>query len=370
MREIAVLCYLFGVMDPPSYLYNPRVSPVSVSTTPFRVNAVKFSPSSTSSSPSRLLAIASHQDRVSSLQLRLLDTDVDVFTGAPDEGGEELGKERLGDCLANVDLLGDVQALCWLRPRLLAAAASTGHLHVLQEGQKAASLSLTHSLPVSPLSLNCVDVQTFSSPLVATAGDSSAISLFDVNSLKEVRTLPHASTSSTFDLRFSLHSLYSAHPNGTLRLFDVRSQSSVASLTVRHPSPHSLLALSIHPARPDTIATASAGGTVALWDLRRGGGQAPLSSYDTGAGAVNDLSFLPFDAATVVVGTEGGQVLLLDYNRERKDPTQVDYEGEVSALALHRSGGGVRSLDVDRTSHTIVAANDSQQLLHCQYLLS
>ena len=183
-----------------------------------------------------------------------------------------------------------------------------------------------------------------------------------------MRTLPYASTSSTFDLRFSSHSLYTAHPNGALRLFDVRSQSARASLTARHPSPHPLLSLSVHPARPDTVVTGGAGGAVAVWDMRRG--VQPVASFDVGAGAVNALAFLPFDAATVVAGTEGGMLLALDYNRERKDPTQVDYVGEVSPLPLHRTVGGVRTVAVDRLSHTIVAGTDSQQLVHFQYLLS
>ena len=364
-------------MDPPSYLYSPRVSPVSVSTTPFRINAVKFAPTpSTSSSSSRLLALASHHDRTSRVQLRSLDTDVDVFSSAGDDADDAddalgLGLERLGDCLSEVELLGDAQALCWLRPRLLACAASTGHLHLLQDGGgggKSGRLTLTHSLPVSPLPLTCVDVQSLSSPLLAAAGDSSALSLFDVASLRSVRLLPHAATSSTCDLRFAAHSLYTAHPNGSLRLFDVRSQSPAPSLTARHPSPHPLLSLAVHPARPDTVATGSGGGAVAVWDMRRG--VEPVASYDVGMGAVNAVAFLPFDAATVAAATEGGAALLLDYNRERRDPTQVDYGGEVSALPLHRSAGGVRALDVDRTSHTIVAGTDAQQLLHCQYLLS
>ena len=386
---------------PPSYLYSPRVSPVTASPTPFRISAARFAPTSpfTSSSPTRLLALASHHSPTSTVQLRHLDTsdDNDSPTPFPHPLDADLGRDCLSPPLSSLPLLDDIHSLAFLRPHLLAATSSTGHLHLLSTSSSpspsppshkaltAPSLSLSRSLPLSPLPLNAVDAQSPTSPLIATAGDSSALTLLDLPTLTPLRTLPHSTTSSTLDLRFASHALYTATLNGSLLLFDVRSHAAAPSLIARSPARSPLLCLSPHPARPDTVVTGSAAGVVEVWDMRgvggggggggsgsegggRGGG--PVSAFDVGGGCVNGLAFLPFDASTVVVATEGGGVWVVDYNRERRDPTEVDYQGEVGALALHRTGGGVRCIDVDRTSHTIVAGTDSQQLLHFQYLLS
>ena len=372
----------------PSYAYDPRVSPVTASPTPFRISAVRFAPitSSTSSSSTRLLALASHHDPISTVQLRHLDTDdsPSLSPSSPSSLSDDLGHSPLSPSLSSQPLLGDVHSLVFLRPTLLAATCSTGHLHLLSTSPQTAhpsnhkpSLSLAHSLLLSPLPLTAVDVQSFSSPLVATAGLSSSLTLLDLPSLTPLRTLPHACTSSILALRFaSHHSLYAATLTGTLLLFDTRSHSSHPSLTAHpshHHAPSPLLSLSPHPARPDTVVTGSAAGTVDVWDMRGGEGRGPLSSFEVGGGwggAVNAVSFLPFDASAVVVGSEGGGVVVVDWNVERRDPSEVDYRGEVGALELHRAGGAVRCIDVDRTSHTIVAGTDAQQLLHFQYLLS
>ena len=128
-----------GVVDLPSYLYSPRVSPIQISTVPFRVNAVKFAPSSASSalasSSHRLIALGSHQSSSSNrVSLHQLDTDVDVLSG--DEDDADIGKEKLSDTLAAVSLQGDVNDIAWLRSRLLAAASSTGCIHLLSHAPK------------------------------------------------------------------------------------------------------------------------------------------------------------------------------------------------------------------------------------------
>ena len=196
------------------------------------------------------------------------------------------------------------------------------------------------------------------------------------------RSLPAAFSSSTLALRFaSASTLLTAGLYPSIHAFDIRSHSPQPSLSLATRKGEATLSLSVHPARPDTVAAGSESGRVAVWDMRKGA--AAVWEEAVLGGGVNAVMFLPFDAATVLVAGEDGMLAALDFNRERKDPTQVDYGagsrggGEeqtggaaVGSLALHRSVGPVRDMDVDRSSHTVCAGTDSQQLLHFQYELS
>ena len=368
----------------PSYAYNPRLTPISVSTTPHRVNACKFAPvsSSASASATRLLATGSHHGAISSVAVHQLDTDVDVMddeTGAAAaEQQGAVGKEKLSPPLASVDVKGDVNALCWVpaaanNSRLLVAATSCGDIHFLSHSRKSnshASLTPSQTTHASDLSINSLDIvsSTTSAPLLAAAGDDTTLRLYDFATLALVQSMRRVSTGLTTRIKAAGHLLYLAGLHGRVRLLDTRLSSPTPILTL-HASPASTLtALAVHPARPDTLIAGSEAGELAVFDTRYGG--AAINAFRCADAPVNDLTFLPFDASTVVAACEDGGLFAFDFNRERKDPTQVDYRGEVSSLLLFRGGAGMRCVDVDRSSHTVVSASDSQQLVHFQYLLS
>ena len=387
LRSAAMALSLAGLEQQPSYQYNPRITPISVSTTPYRVNTCKFAPTSstTSAAATRLLATGSHHGAVNTVAVHQLDTDVDVMdddSAAAAEQQREVGKEKLSPSLASVDVKGDVNALCWApavnNSRLLVAATSAGDIHFLSHSRKpnaSPTLTLTHTHQASDLSINTLDIvsSTTAAPLLATAGDDTTLRLYDLATLAIAQSMPNASTGLTTRIKAAGHLLYLAGLHGRIRLLDTRLSSPTPILTLHasssssSPSP-TLTALAVHPARPDTLIAGSEMGDVSVFDTRYG--SAPINSFRCAETAVNDLTFLPFDASTVVAAVEDGGLFAFDFNRERKDSTHVDYRGEVSSLLLFRGGAGMRCVDVDRSSHTLVSSSDSQQLVHFQYLLS
>ena len=177
----------------PMSVSDTSTSPVSVSTTPYRVNTCKFAPTSSTASAAatRLLATGSHHGAVNTVAVHQLDTDVDVMDDddtAAAEQQREIGKEKLSPPLASVDVKGDVNALCWApaanNSRLLVAATSAGDIHFLSHTRQhgaAPTLSLTESVRASDLSVNTLDIvsSTASAPLLAAAGDDTTLRLYD-----------------------------------------------------------------------------------------------------------------------------------------------------------------------------------------------
>jgi len=353
---------LAGLEQQPSYQYNPRITPISVSTTPYRVNTCKFAPSSSAASPTatRLLATGSHHGAINTVAVHQLDTDVDVMdddSTAAAEQQREVGKEKLSPPVASIDVKGDVNALCWApaanNSRLLTAATRAGDIHFLSHTRKpnaASTLTLTQTLHASDLSINTLDIasSTTSAPLLAAAGDDTTLRLYDLNTHTLARAIHHASSGLTTRIKAAGHLLYLAGLHGRIRLLDTRLSSPTPVQTLLASPTAALTALAVPPAR------------------------APINSFHCTAeeAAINDLTFLPFDPSTVVASVEDGGLWAFDFNRERRDSTHVDYRGEVSRLLLFRGGGGMRCVDVDRSSHTVVSGSDSQQLVHFQYLLS
>ena len=375
---------LAGLEQQPSYQYNPRITSVSVSTTPYRVNTCKFAPTSSTASAAatRLLATGSHHGAVNTVAVHQLDTDVDVMDDddtAAAEQQREIGKEKLSPPLASVDVKGDVNALCWApaanNSRLLVAATSAGDIHFLSHTRQhgaAPTLSLTESVRASDLSVNTLDIvsSTASAPLLAAAGDDTTLRLYDVTTLAIAQSIANASTGLTTRVKAAGHLLYLAGLHGRIRLLDTRLSSPSAIQTLQAAkTTATLTALAVHPARPDTLIGGSEAGELSVFDTRYG--SAPINTFlCTTDAAVNDLTFLPFDPSTVVAAVEDGGLFAFDFNRERKDSTHVDYRGEVSSLLLFRGGAGMRCVDVDRSSHTVVSGSSQQQLVHFQYLLS
>ena len=372
---------LAGLEQQPSYQYNPRITPINVSTTPYRVNTCKFAPTSSTASASatRLLATGSHHGAVNTVAVHQLDTDVDVMDedSTAAEQQREVGKEKLSPPLASVDVQGDVNALCWApasnNSRLLASATSLGDIHFLSHSRKSNSnhtLTLTQTIHASDLSINTLDIvsSSTSAPLLAAAGDDTTLRLYDLTTLAIAQSMANASTGLATRIKAAGHLLYLAGLHGRIRLLDTRLSSPTPIQILTASTSSTLTSLAVHPARPDTLIAGSETGDLSVFDTRYG--NAPINTFRCAYTAINDLTFLPFDASTVVASVEDGGLFAFDFNRERKDSTHVDYRGEVSSLLLFRGGAGMRCVDVDRSSHTVVSASDAQQLVHFQYLLS
>jgi len=209
--------------------------------------------------------------------------------------------------------------------------------------------------------------------LLATAGEDGSLNIISVENQISQRSIVNANSSSTYSVRFNSPStLITVGMGGRLLVWDIRSNSNKPSSVCVYNESYALTSLCAHPSRSDTLATGSMEGILNIWDIRSH--STPTSSLQAHSSSVRDLLFLPSQPTCIITCGEDGSLSLLDFNKDRRDPTKVNYSSEqqsnIQAVPLYQSELSINSLDIDPKAsnpHTILCGSDTESLIFFQH---
>jgi WD40 repeat protein len=206
---------------------------------------------------------------------------------------------------------------------------------------------------------------------VAAANERGDLVLLDPAasaSRDAARRIPEANSAPIYDMvANSPQTLAAACMSGRLVLWDTRlllDGNRRPSLICASEN-GSLLSVAAHRARPYLFATGSANGVLETWDTRNY--SSPLLSVVTHDAAIWSLSFLDTSSTQIVSCGEDGGLFLWEFNKDRRDPIQVEFsraqQSNILVRRLHKAPLPLNVLACDLQTQTVLAGCDDDSLL-------
>jgi len=240
---------------------------------------------------------------------------------------------------------GNVTELRFVRSDVVLASSSRGNLTSYNVVEDAAGAELVSDLTVAVHEGSCTafDVHEFRSEVV-TSGEDGCITVHAATTLKELRRIDRASSSSLHSVRWcGQHTVAGVGLSGRLSVWDMQASGRRPVIVSHDPNSSLLTCLAKLPTRPHHYATGSADGVVSVWDARAS--TTPIFSTRAHDGPVWDACFLPTAEQCIASCGEDGTVKMLTFTPQN-GAEQVTYDkSEASAVELLTSVQPLNRLD-------------------------